>query len=73
MNINPEIDQEDTRPESFSTLCELVNEYGIEGVLADLSDLQDFELQEENSCFDCRQKARIIHLKLELLLAELGQ
>jgi hypothetical protein len=73
VNINPEIAQEDNaRPEPFATLHELVDEHGIEQVLQNLSDLQDFESQEENCCFDCRQKARVIHLKLELLLAELG-
>jgi hypothetical protein len=71
MNITPEIAQDD-RPQPFATLCELVDEHGIEQVLEALADNAQFDSEDEDACACCRSKSARLALELNQLLERMA-
>jgi hypothetical protein len=67
-----EVDSESERPEPFASVMEIISEYGIEEVLAAISDDALFTSEDPEVCRCCREEALGFHEAIEALLEQQG-
>ena len=72
MNINPEIAHEDTRPEPFATVLDLLSEYPETELLEAIADNAQFDSEDEKNCADCRKFNARLALELNQLLERMA-